>query len=602
MSKYLIIHSSIKFIMRIALFIAIAAMLSSIYVIIYHSQIIEVMTTLMGDTWAYFNKEYAYILLIGGIIIMSIVGMTLHFKRWSTMAFLIVIALPFLLGSLWLLGYMIQMIYKSGFDDIDRGGFLIWIGIILLVCIGINATIWSFRLFRDIKKREFVPAEEFTRKKPSFLLMLFGMSLPFFWLLYLIYTLSAPVKNIDIPKQYLRIENLDLENPTYTEPSICQTFEWSITEYPDISALNLKKDEKGYSGSIYFMDYINTKLYMGMLLERARDISITGDTPSEIEKNLESKYPEEYSAVMQSSDLTLSKMALLQYQQENSELWWEVENKVRNNFSPEWLQNIRDRIDAIPDEFRCYFQNNDDLSSELFPKLNHYIKLAKILHLHGKKALFEKDINNAIIILASLHDLGKKYYKNNDITLVGNIIGVSIVNLEYTLAEEIISESNEEQKWLMRDMYSDPVEFYAHEANGWRGEYYFYEHMLTGRNTSITSLSLPFIFDGKDMYARGSLLVFLQALAKANNDTELMNKIQQTLAENDSSFSHPIERLILWRSIWGWKGDFPFYWIYNPLGKYLNASILTSLSWYHEKIRNIAIYQDYIRKTLLEIP
>lgn len=69
------------------------------------------------------------------------------------------------------------------------------------------------------------------------------------------------------------------------------------------------------------MDYINTKLYMGMLLERARDLSITGDTPSEIEKNLESKYPEEYSAVMQSSDLTLSKMALLQYQQENSELW-----------------------------------------------------------------------------------------------------------------------------------------------------------------------------------------------------------------------------------------------------------------------------------------
>lgn len=69
--------------------------------------------------------------------------------------------------------------------------------------------------------------------------------------------------------------------------------------------------------------------------------------------------------------------------------------------------------------------------------------------------------------------------------------------------------------------------------------------MLTRRDASIASLSLPFIFDGKDMYARGSQLIFLQALAKANNDTELMSKIQQALAENDSSFSHPIERLIL---------------------------------------------------------
>lgn len=91
-------------------------------------------------------------------------------------------------------------------------------------------------------------------------------------------------------------------------------------------------------------------------------------------------------------------------------------------------------------------------------------------------------------------------------------------------------------------MYSDQIDFYSHEANGWRGEYYFYEHMLTGRNTSIASLSLPLLFNGKDMYARGSLLIFLQALAKANNDTELMSKIQQKLAENDGSFTHPTER------------------------------------------------------------
>lgn len=69
------------------------------------------------------------------------------------------------------------------------------------------------------------------------------------------------------------------------------------------------------------MDYIKAKPYMGMLLERARDLNITGDNTAEIEKNLESKYPEEYDTVTHTSDLTLSKMALLQYQQESAESW-----------------------------------------------------------------------------------------------------------------------------------------------------------------------------------------------------------------------------------------------------------------------------------------
>lgn len=106
MSKYLIVHSSIKFIMRIALFIAISAILVSIYMIVYHDQVVEVMTALMGDAGKYLNIAYSYALLIGGIVTMTIIGTTLHYKRWSVIAFLVLIALPCLLASFWLLGYM----------------------------------------------------------------------------------------------------------------------------------------------------------------------------------------------------------------------------------------------------------------------------------------------------------------------------------------------------------------------------------------------------------------------------------------------------------------------------------------------------------------
>ena len=73
-----------------------------------------------------------------------------------------------------------------------------------------------------------------------------------------------------------------------------------------------------------------------------------------------------------------------------------------------------------------------------------------------------------MVVLASLHELDKKFFHNYDITLVGNMIGIANLGMEYSLAEEILEESNEEQKDIIKDVYIDELRLDIHEANGWR--------------------------------------------------------------------------------------------------------------------------------------
>lgn len=48
------------------------------------------------------------------------------------------------------------------------------------------------------------------------------------------------------------------------------------------------------------------------------------------------------------------------------------------------------------------------------------------------------------------------------------MIGIANLGMEYSLAEEILEESNEEQKNIIKDVYIDELRLDIHEANGWR--------------------------------------------------------------------------------------------------------------------------------------
>ena len=409
------------------------------------------------------------------------------------------------------------------------------------------------------------------------------------------------MENIDIPKPYLQIEGFDLENPKYTDPLLCENFISEIEKYKDASILDIDKNHPAYSWALYFENYRKAKPYVGALIQRGSIFNIYGANIEEMGENLKNKYPEEHYSIAFSADLKVKKIELLNYKEENPELWEIVENILDRDFSETSLEKLRDTIDALPEDFRCYIRNDSDLAHEFFPRLNMYLKTARILHLHGKKALMKWNIDTAMIVLVSLHQLDKKFFHNYDINLVGNMIGIANLSMEYSLAEEILEESNEEQKNIIKDVYIDELRLDIHEANGWRWEYYFYEHMMTWRGKSIRDISLPFLFDGKDMYARGSLLVYIKALAKANNDRELLTKIEDTLEKYNTSFTDPVERWLLGMPLSQWEQNFPTYILYNPIWRTLNNALLPSLESYHMRIHSLSLYQDYIRHDLLKI-
>ena len=121
----------------------------------------------------------------------------------------------------------------------------------------------------------------------------------------------------------------------------------------------------------------------------------------------------------------------------------------------------------------------------------------------------------------------------------------------------------------------------------------------------MEELSIPYFFNGKDMMERMILLVYLPSIANISKDTIMKEKIEKSLVQNAKNLISPAESAITDKKNLGWRSKFPFYMIYNPIGKdlmnpYLNAAS-SDFQKYREKYRGSSLYQNYIRYNLLGI-
>lgn len=121
----------------------------------------------------------------------------------------------------------------------------------------------------------------------------------------------------------------------------------------------------------------------------------------------------------------------------------------------------------------------------------------------------------------------------------------------------------------------------------------------------MDELSLPYFFNGKDMIERMMILVYLPSIANISKDTSMQEKIEKSLVENKKNLLSPAESVITDSKNLGWRSKFPFYMIYNPIGKNLISPYLgaagSDFQKYHEKYRGSSLYQNYIRYNLLGI-
>ena len=96
MPRYLIIHASIRFIIKVVTFLVLCWLLSNIYALIFHRQIIEVMSIVVGDYESYFSwiNIGVSFLFLGSFLYM--IWSLLERKWWAVIVFLGLVIVPLL--------------------------------------------------------------------------------------------------------------------------------------------------------------------------------------------------------------------------------------------------------------------------------------------------------------------------------------------------------------------------------------------------------------------------------------------------------------------------------------------------------------------------
>ncbi len=586
MEKYLKIHWSIRIILGCALFILILLIIQSIYWLLFYTWIQEVLPIFGSEKGEYLTiPTILFWLIVQGLMIVIIYNV-LHYKRWAIMTTFIFIGLPISSIFLWMLWLLIFQFYDYGVEYIQWNNVLIFS---ILVCIvmlfiwfSVKMNIELIRLYRNIKNIEQIEASKFQDKKPRFLILLIVSMVPIFIVWGLMIILYTPVIPIDIPEWYFKIDRLNLANPTYTDRGICKDFEseiWKINEA--IRRVN-KDDTHSWvilAKEVLFSNQSNTQNNL--------NINITNDEKERI-KVKEMKKMTEYQ----------------EYMQNYPEQWTEALLILRSQLNTESVIQLQKLTRWLPQSINCNIRNDQNISEEMLTDFTQYLKTSRLYEAAIKLALLENNTELSIELLKSFHEFNTKFYNSNT-NLLWWVVGNAILAIEFRSAEYIIENTDSEQIEKIREIYTVPYNIKENQINAWKWEYYFFEHMFTGRSKSINQVSIPYLFNWEDTLNRSIILLFASAIADVQNDTKLLQDIEENRKLNNDNFLIPTERSFIGEWLSTWKGrHMLFTRLYNPIGKLLIESLMPSYeayTSYTKRYNSTELHQDSLRYNLLWI-
>jgi hypothetical protein len=531
--------------------------------------------------------------ILVGIILVSLVSIILmyyifRYRRWAIAIILVFISIPLAIASIGWVWYMVWRLDDFGFENINDSNWvviLLWfLAMLIFVWVTTRACIDLVQLIRHISNPTKLSRDLITETRPEFMGIFMMTLLPFITLGWVIAIFHNPVVPIEYNDWYLSIDWFDFNNPTYTEEKICTDFESVMRQFPDIVINNRFYWESTNTGIILAKDALLAETNKGMVFGWNLEAS-----------NEASTAPKEESAQSKLSD----------YISAYPRIWREDLKILRKNLTQESVTKILSTINNLPNNIRCNIRDDNNIAAELSPSLITFLKVSRLLNFAVELSLLEGDIDEAINILRSFHEYNSKFYNNNNLSFVWWMIGTTMIRKEFKSAESVINKSSESQKNKVRDIYITPYDIAKNEITAWKWEYYRLNHLITNRRGTMEELSIPYFFNGKDMMERMILLVYLPSIANISKDTIMKEKIEKSLVQNAKNLISPAESAITDKKNLGWRSKFPFYMIYNPIGKdlmnpYLNAAS-SDFQKYREKYRGSSLYQNYIRYNLLGI-
>ncbi len=163
-----------------------------------------------------------------------------------------------------------------------------------------------------------------------------------------------------------------------------------------------------------------------------------------------------------------SRSELATYIQENPDQWKIDLRILRSELTDESVSHLQKITDALPEYYRCNIRNDSNISSEFFPSMTMYLKISRIFRYAIQLAILENDPNKAIDILRSSHKFNNKFLNSQDMSLVGSMINVAMLGIQFQATENLIENSNPEQIDKIREIYSTPYDIRKSQINAWK--------------------------------------------------------------------------------------------------------------------------------------
>lgn len=584
MEKYLKIHWLIKIILGFTLFISILLIMQSIYWLIFYKWIQETITILGSKTREYITIPIILFWFTIQLLIIIIIYNVLNYKRWAILIIFILIGLPLSVIFLWMIWFIIFQLFNHGVKSIEWDEILfslICTISALLNWFSIKTNIEFIRLYRNIKNVEQIEESKFQDQKPKFLNIFLVSIFPIIILWWLMIALYKPVVPLDLPDWYFKMDGFDFDNPTYTDQKICKNFEseiWKMNE----TVRHINKED------------INSWVIL------AKAVLFSYQTNAQIKLKLNAYITDdrrEKEKVEKMRKIT----ELETYIQNYPEQWNEALSILRSQLTTESVMQLQKLTHWLPQNINCNIRNDQNITEESFPRLTQYLITSRLYDAAIKLTLLENNKERTIELLKSFHEFNAKFY-NSNISLAKGMIGNTLLDIEFWTVEYVIEHTNTEQIEKIREIYDIPYNIKENQINSWKWEYYFLEHILTGREKSIKQVSIPYFFNWEDMLNRAIILHYAWAIAEVQNDTNLLQDIKENKKLNNNNFLTPTEASFIEEWISNWRGSNIFFArFYNPIGKVFIESLIPSYTSYAKRYNSIGLYQDYIRYNLLWI-
>lgn len=531
-----------------------------------------------------------------------IVYWCVRYNRWAVVLIAILVPIPILLGFIGQNGAMIWEWSMEYYAFSSPGIYMATLAIILVSYIFIRWNLIFLRFFQNIKKTDTVDEKRIRSTNPSFLGIFIVSVSPLIPIIGILVACYNPVIPLDFPDSYFEIDGFDLNNPTYTDPKILSEIDSMILGL-GIPFLDQTQIKSWYSstGTILVKKIIN--IQQKRIYDIPSQWPVNGvpiKTYKELIENLKQEnWNKEYEKYLSQQDvLSNLKKELEIYKDENPEKWKEDISTLEKGIYGSGSVSLEAIVDIMPDDFRNHIRNDTTIYYEFYWEQSNFFRLSQIFRSSILLSILQEDIEWAIDMLRVFHTFNTKYY-NNSIAFGTSNRGNDMLRIEFWAAEIVIQNTtNDEQLDRVRAIYAIPFDIHNNQINAWKWELYLSAHMFTGRQESIESISIPYLFNGKDTLDIAKMSVYWLDIAKANNDNEMIQKIENALIVNKDSF---ILNENNESSENGWRGQYPFYLIYNPIGKRYWEFYMSTLTGYLRRYHASEIYQNYIRYDLLGI-